>query len=81
MKVSTVANINILESDAFSDIMCAVCERSVEHFYKFRCLVQEAQYNLKNKSQVKRVISPPRNPMAGKQTQKGKSAFYFMVFY
>ena len=70
MKVAEVTCITILESDTLSDIICAVCERTVEKFYKFRCVVQQSQYNLKKLVQVKRVISPPPNPSAGKQSGK-----------
>ena len=83
MKVAQVAGINILESDAFFDVMCTVCERTVERFYKFRCTVQQAQYNLQNMLQVKRVISPPPNPVAGKKSHNGKfiKSEYFVYIY
>ena len=62
-KIVKITNIKILETDDLSDILCQKCERFLDSVVKFQTECQFNQKKLLQACSIKRVTSPPPQPL------------------
>ena len=67
-KIAKITNINILETDDLSDILCQKCERFLDSVVKFQTECQFNQKKLLQACSIKRVTSPPAHPLTKSST-------------